>query len=257
MRRAIVVAGTLFGAVVLAQVLDRDPVPPSAISVLWGATALVVALELTSLSTLRRFATQRRAAAAGSVALTAAGLVALAWAPAPRLSKMSAVMPPGPLWSDVESTEAPLPMVPAARQFMLTLRSTSHRENAGDCSIALREGDELTPRAPLQIGELISSPRVAVTPELRSLRDAVRAMERVQSFRQIHRAIPSSSEEQSLIRLYDSVLTQSWILARGRRTPAGSPPAPEPSICAYGVIDLGRQPLLGQFEDALDKIPAS
>jgi hypothetical protein len=254
MRRALVVAGTLAGASVLAQFLDHDPIPPAVISLMWVVASGLVVVALVGIATLRRAASQRPVAAGAIMALTVTSIVILAVAPTSRLSTLSTVQPSEPLWTTVQSPEAALPLGPTARELMLALQAASNHEYLDGCAALLGPGDVLGPRTLVQVGELISSPRVTVVPELTRLRDAVRAMERVDTVRQVNRSVPSSSEEQRLVMIYDWILLRAWILSRERRPPVGKELGPAPLMCAYGLVDLSPKPVLKEYELALHKL---
>jgi hypothetical protein len=257
MRQAVVVAGTLAGAAVLVQFLDRDPIPPAGVPILWTAVALVLAVELVGMGTLRRFATERPRTTVGALSLAVIGLVALGAARTPRLSALPSDPSPSVPWANVQSTLPTLPLVPAARELLLALRAGSNQQDLTGCETLLRPGDSLSPRFLMPVGELISSSRVLTTPAVGRVQNAVRAMEQVPAFRQVNRTPPASSQEQTLVQIYDWILGRGWILARKRDVPAGAAPGPEPSMCAYGLSDLSLKPALGQYETILRSIPAS
>jgi hypothetical protein len=256
MRQAVIIGTTLGAAVALAQVLDRDPVPTSVIPLLWIVAALAVLVELVGPRTFLRLCRERRTLGVLTLAALAAVATLLVRVETPRLSA-SRSEPPSPLrWSTVQSAEFTLPLVPAARELYAALAAASNVEDLGACSAQAGPAASLGTRTRLQVGELISSPRVMVIPALRRLRDAVRAMERVPVFRQVKRTPPATTEEQRLVQIYDWTLTRSWLVARERRTAAGDT-GPEPSLCVYGFADLSTKTILNEYDAALRAIPGS
>jgi hypothetical protein len=253
MRQAVTIGLTLITAITLSQLLDRDPVPTSVIPLLWVVTALVLLVELAGLAPLRRAARERPVTVLTGIAAITTVLTALVLMETPRLSAARSQPPAGPVWSTVESPGPALSLAQVAPEMYTALQASSNVEDMAACSAVLRPGDSLGPRSKLQMGELISSPRVKVIPRLTRLRNAVRSMDRVAVLRQVNRTPPSSTEEQRLVQIYDSMLTRSWLVARERRRGSDDLTV-EPSLCVYGFADLTSTTFLNEYDIALRAI---
>jgi hypothetical protein len=252
-RQAVIIGATLAAAIAIAQFLDRDPVPTGAVPVLWVATTLLLVVELAGLAPFRRVAHARPVLTAAAIAVVGGVLAMAALADPPRLSAYHSP-PPAPVWSRVQSSESRLPLGPAARELHDALQAASNVDDLAACSAFMGPEDSLTTRRQLPVGELISSPRVKVIPRLARLRDALRAMERVPLLRQVNRSPAMSTTEERLVRVYDGLLTRSWLAARGLRRASDDMP-PEGPVCVYGFTDLSTRTFLSDFDAALRAIP--